>query len=302
MMTPARSGIEATALGVGTNAWGNRGRPRPEIAPVFRAALEGGIGFFDTAEIYGRGGSERTLGLCLQESAPDARRPVVLSKFFPLPWRLGSSALLAALRASLSRLHLPALDVYLVHFPWGPRGSATWVESLADAVEAGLVRSVGVSNFSVSQMRRAHEALARRGVPLAANEVEFSLLRRKAERGGTLAACHELGVRMIAYRPLGLGLLAAGGSRGWRALAARRMRRTATDRLMALADEVGAAHGGRTRSQVALNWVISKGALPIPGATSVPHLIENAGALGWSLTAAEVSALDEEGDRAASGG
>jgi aryl-alcohol dehydrogenase-like predicted oxidoreductase len=291
------SAVTVSPLGVGTNAWGNHGRARPELQPVFQAAFGTGIGFFDTAEVYSRGGSERTLGLCLQGLDAGAAQPVVLSKFFPMPWRLHKEALIAALRASLDRLHLSALDVYLIHFPWGPVGNDTWVDGLADAMEAGLVRAVGVSNFTPSQMRKAQEVLARRGIALACNEVEYSLLRRGAERNGTLAACRELGVTLIAYRPLGLGLLTADAprstSRGWRRLLARGMENDTTDRLRRLLEKLGNAHGGKTKSQVALNWVIRKGALPIPGATSVTHLKENAGALGWSLTDAEVAALDQ---------
>jgi aryl-alcohol dehydrogenase-like predicted oxidoreductase len=294
------SGLVTASLGVGTNAWGTHGRARPEVLPVFRAALKIGVGFFDTAEVYGRGGSERTLGLCLEgigQSAglrQGAPRALVLSKFFPMPWRLQKKAFLDALRASLGRLRIPFIDVYLIHFPLGR--TDTWVNALGDAVEAGLARAVGVSNFSASQMRRAHDLLARRGIPLACNEVEYSLLRREPERNGTLAACRELGATMIAYRPLALGLLTQGSaknpSRGWRRLVARGMQGAAADRLRALLQELGDAHGGKTGSQVALNWVQRKGALPIPGATSVAHLEENAGSLGWALTDAEVLALD----------
>jgi aryl-alcohol dehydrogenase-like predicted oxidoreductase len=297
--------LSSVHIGVGTNAWGSHGKARPELLPVFQAALKIGVGFFDTAEIYGGGGSERTLGLCLDGLGQRAGgpRPLVLSKFFPMPWRFQRKDFVAALRATLERLRIPSLDVYLIHFPLGR--TTTWVNALGDVVEAGLARAVGVSNFSALQMRRAYDVLQRHGIPLVCNEVEYSLLRREPERNGTLAACRELGATMIAYRPLGLGLLTRGSaknpSRGWRRLLARGMQGAATDRLRALLAELGDAHGGMTAAQVALNWVQRKGALPIPGATSVAHLEENAGSLGWALTDAEVAALDEASGRAVAG-
>jgi len=287
-----RSSVLVSPLGVGTNAWGRSGGPRPELRQVFEAALSRDITFFDTAEVYGAGGSERTLGGFLGHGAP-GEQPVVLSKFFPMPWRLRKGALIDALRRSLERLSMPAVDVYLIHFPWGPVAIETWVDALADARAAGLVKAVGVSNYSAEQLRRAHAVLASRGLPLACNEVELSLARRGAEKNGTLAACRELGVTLIAYRPLALGRLTGVATRqahGWRRLMASRMGSE-----VSLADtlqEIGLAHGGRSAPQVALNWVICKGAIPIPGATSVAHLEENAGALGWHLSESEVAALD----------
>jgi aryl-alcohol dehydrogenase-like predicted oxidoreductase len=285
-----RSGVLVSSLGLGTNAWGRAGRPRPELKDVFDAALSQGIALVDTAEIYSGGGSERTLGSFLAGVEP-ARRPAVLSKFFPMPWRLRKRQLTDALQRSLDRLRLPSLDVYLIHFPWGPRSIRTWVDALADAVNARLVRAVGVSNFDAGQVRRAHAVLASRGIPLSCNEVELSLARRGVESNGTLAACRELGVKVIAYRPLALGRLAGAAAhpaRGWRRLMAAGVHPGA----LGVIQQIGSAHGGKTPAQVALNWVICKGALPIPGATSVSHLMENVGALGWRLSDGEVAALD----------
>ncbi len=288
------SGITIRPMGIGTNRWGSGGAARPELQPVFEAALEAGISLFDTAEIYGRGGSERTLGRCL---SPTALKPVVLTKFFPMPWRLRKGSLVEALRRSLERLGLPQVDLYLVHFPIPLVPVETWADGLADAVEAGLVRAVGVSNYDASEMRRAYSALKSRGIPLCCNEVEYSLLNRKAERNGVLALCRELGVTLVAYRPLALGLLSVPRSpqnrtKGVRGLLFGR----------GYAERIGAVAGllrriadirGKTPAQIALNWVLCKGALPIPGATTIPHLRENVGALGWRLTAEEVAELDQ---------
>jgi aryl-alcohol dehydrogenase-like predicted oxidoreductase len=288
-----KSGVLISPMGVGTNAWGKAGRARPELQKVFEGALSSGITLFDTAEIYGRGGSERTVGLFLKGLEPGRERPVVLSKFFPLPWRLRKAQLLDALRRSLERLQLESIDIYLIHFPWSPLAIETWVNALADAAEAGLVRAIGVSNYDSGQVRRAHRVLTSRGIVLACNEFELSLARRAAEKNGTLAACRELDVAVIAYRPLALGHLTGRASEqthGWRRIMAASVQTAA--KLPEIVQEIGKAHGGKTPAQVALNWVICKGALPIPGATGLSHLEENIGALGWRLTDREISELD----------
>jgi aryl-alcohol dehydrogenase-like predicted oxidoreductase len=293
-LTLGAGGVTVRAMGVGTNRWGSGGSARPELQPVFEAALEAGITLFDTAEIYGRGGSERTLGRCLAASAV---KPVVLTKFFPMPWRLRKGSLVAALRKSLERLELAQVGLYLVHFPTPLVPLENWADALAHAVESGLVRAVGVSNYDAAQMRRTYSVLRARGIPLCCNEVEYNLLNRQAERNGVLSLCRELDVSLIAYRPLALGFLSAPGSsqnpsKGVRGLLFGRSYAGRLGAVAALLRRIGDTRS-KTPAQVALNWVLCKGALPIPGATTVPHLRENAGALGWSLTTAEVAELDQ---------
>ena len=295
--------IDLGPMGIGTNVWGRRGKASPDIIEVFKAAVEAGISFIDTAELYQGGGSERSVALALAErrkAKPAGPDPKILSKFFPWPWRLSPRALKTALEASLGRLGLPLLDVYLLHFPLPPVPLESWVNALGEAVEAGLARAVGVSNCGPEQVRLAHEVLARRGIPLACDEIEYSLLNRRAERNGTLSTCSELGVPIIAYRPLGLGLLpsAVATIPGARKLMAPKTDAAGLESLRKLLAEIGAAHGGKTAAQVALNWTIAKGTIPIPGARSVAHLKENTGALGWELEASEVEALDKAADRA----
>jgi aryl-alcohol dehydrogenase-like predicted oxidoreductase len=203
------------------------------------------------------------------------------------------------LRASLARLNLASVDLYLIHFPWPLVAVETWMEALAEAKSAGLVRAVGVSNYSADQVRRAQAALAKHGIPLACNQVEYSLLKRDIEHNGVLAACRELGVTVVAYRPFAGGFLSGKytpenpprGSRRWMYHVNEMAK---VQPLIARMRQFGEVHGGKSPSQVALNWLIYKGALPIPGATKVKHIQENVGALGWSLTEAEVKSLDEE--------
>jgi aryl-alcohol dehydrogenase-like predicted oxidoreductase len=288
------SDLRVSPIGVGTNSWGSNGKPDPKMKRVFEAALAAGVNFFDTAEIYSLGGSECTLALNLESAPKDV---VVATKFMPMPWRLRKSSLADALKASLGRLGVPWVDLYMTHFPFPPVPIETWMDALADAVQAGLVRAAGVSNYDAAQMRRAHAALAKRGVPLASNQVEYSLLNRKPEREGLLAACRELGVTLVAYRPLCSGLLSGKyspqnhppGLRG------TRYNRSYLEKIVPLTNLLREIAGRRvkTPSQAAINWLICKGALPIPGAKSARQAEENAGALGWRLDESEVAGLDK---------
>jgi aryl-alcohol dehydrogenase-like predicted oxidoreductase len=290
--------VKVSPLGVGTNSWGSRTGPDRDKRATFAALLDAGITFFDTAEIYQATASEKTIGGCLRAGGP-AGAPVILTKFFPFPWRLTRSRLEAALRRSLSRLGRDRVDVYILHFPLGPISLETWVDALADAAEAGLTRAVGISNCNAGQVRRAHAVLKARGLPLACNEVELSLLRPGAVRNGLLDTCRELGVALIAYRPLAQGVLTGKYSEahpptGPRAAIYRREQLRRIRPLVEALHAVGARHG-RTPGQVALNWVVCKGAIPIPGAKDPNQARDNAGAMGWRLSSDEIRELETIG-------
>ena len=302
-----KTDIRISPIGLGTWQWGDRAmwsygatHTDRDIHEAFRKSIEGGIDFFDTAELYGKGRSEVLLGECLREMAPAGSGvPVVVAtKFAPLPYRLLKGALAGALRRSLARLGLARVDLYQIHFPFSLVPVAVWANALADAVEAGLTRSVGVSNYSAAQMRQAHEVLARRGIPLASNQVEYHLLHRKAERNGVLQCCRELGVTLIAYSPLAKGLLTGkytpeNRPPGLRKYTARGARLSSIQPLLGLMREVGQAHEGKSPAQVALNWIVCQGAVPIPGAKNAHQARENAAATGWRLNAGEIAALEE---------
>jgi aryl-alcohol dehydrogenase-like predicted oxidoreductase len=304
--------LRVTPLGLGIWQWGDtmmwnygKGYGEADLKPVYEATLAAGINFIDTAERYGRGRSERLIGQFMAETG--TRDQVVLAtKFAPLPWRLSSGRLLNALRESLNRLGLSQVDLYQIHFPYSPVPVETWMEGLADAVEAGLTRAVGVSNFSPSQTTRAHAALARRGVPLASNQVEYSLLDRKPETSGLVKVCNDLGVTVIAYSPIAKGMLTGKYTPdnippGMRSRIYSQKYLTKIQPLIGVLKEIGQTHGvansAKTPAQVSLNWLICKGAVPIPGAKNLRQAQENFGAVGWRLTADEVARLDEVSEK-----
>jgi aryl-alcohol dehydrogenase-like predicted oxidoreductase len=301
-----QTGVLVSPLGIGTWAWGDRlfwgyGRSYGEtdVRGAFEVSLAAGATLFDTAEIYAGGTSERLLGRFVRDVREAGRPPppVVATKFFPFPWRLRRADLLSALLGSLRRLGLPRVDLYQLHWPMPLLTVERRMDALAAAGETGLARAVGVSNYNAKELRRAHAALARRGIPLASNQVKYSLLERRPERDGVLAATRELGVTLIAYSPLAQGLLTGkyGPDRpppGARARRFGRRRLEALPPLLAELRAVGENHGGKTPAQVSLNWLIGKGAVPIPGAKDARQAGDNAGALGWRLTPDEVERLD----------
>lgn len=297
--------LAGVTLGIGAWAWGDpfvwgygRGYGEGDVRDAFEAALAAGVTFFDTAEFYGLGKSERLLGRFMAETGA---RPLIATKFLPLPWRLTRRQIIAALRGSLKRLGLPQVDLYQIHFPTPLLPVETLAEALAEALDRGLTRAVGVSNFNARQVRQMAAALGRHGVPLASNQVEYSLVRRHIERSGTLQACRELGVAVIAYSPLGMGLLTGKytpanpppGARRW--YLRRSLAKAAP--LVGLLEDIGAS-SRKTPAQVAINWTICRGTLPIPGAKTAQQAAHNAGAMAWRLSPDALAALDEASRRA----
>ncbi len=269
-----------------------------DVRGAFQAALEAGINLFDTAEIYGSGRSETILGKLVAESGAEI---VVATKYAPLPWRFTAGALRKALDKSLARLGLEQVDLYQIHMPGGlVRQEKLW-DALADTVHEGRTRYVGVSNYSAEQMLRAHETLARRGVQLISNQVEYSLVHRSPEVDGLLDACRELNVTLIAYSPLGRGVLNGKYKPGSSANDGRRFyRQFGDDRLARVKpiietlEAIGAQYGGKSPAQVALNWLARQPqVLPIPGAKHAGHVRSSAEALTWQMSDEEAARLDQ---------
>ena len=177
------------------------------------------------------------------------------------------------------------------------------MEAMANLVEAGKIRSVGISNFNASQMRRAYKTLQKRGLPLAANQVRYSLLDRSIEKNGILATAKELDVTIIAYTPLGSGLLTGKYHKNpellerksfiWRMQLRRGIEKSRS--LVAALEDIAVRYKA-TAGQVALNWVINSqgdSIVTIPGVTKVSQAVESAGAMKFKLLDNEISRLDK---------
>ncbi|MCG9889714.1 MAG: aldo/keto reductase [Thermosynechococcaceae cyanobacterium MS004] len=300
-----RTGVQVSALGIGTWAWGDKlfwgygdRYGETDVEEAFQASVSAGITFFDTAEVYGTGESERLLGrFCKTTSSPLQ----IATKFGPLPWRFTKASVLEAIEASLSRLQMDSIALYQVHWPFSfLLSQPTLFEALAEGVQRGWIQSVGVSNYNEQQMQNAHDSLASFGIPLAVNQVRYSLVTRQIEQQGLLARSRQLGVTLLAYSPLAQGLLTGKYTAQNLPQGARRLDpRFNAKGLTKLAPVLDAlkqsaeAHD-KTLGQVALNWLIQQeNVIPIPGAKNARQAQENAGAIGWALTPDEVEALEQ---------
>jgi aryl-alcohol dehydrogenase-like predicted oxidoreductase len=305
-----RSNLQVPRMGVGAMVWGDpKGLARlhpahsayggshgyEEEKRALEVSLEAGINLFDTAAMYSLGAAERRLG----ELARD--RDIIIATKYPSGFSFRVEDFPKELEASLARLGRGSIDLYQHHFPNKRLSIPKLMDQVADAVEAGKVKTVGVSNYSAEQMREAHAALAKRGIPLASNQVEYSLLNRKPEVDGVLDACRELGITLMAYSPLAGGRLT--GKYSAQNKAGGFFRRVlpqfsskaleAIQPVIKLLREIGDRYS-KTPSQVAIRWLIENPmVLPIPGAKNGKQAADNAGALSFSLSPEEVEILNQ---------
>jgi aryl-alcohol dehydrogenase-like predicted oxidoreductase len=276
--------IRVSRIGTGTNRWAFGENDGP-VYQVYQSLLDKGINFFDTAEIYTGGKSERLLGSCYKR---DGRRPIIASKYRPTSYRRSKNVFFKALDDSLERLGVETLDLYYVHFPPSEQSIEDLMDYMVEAWASEKIRAVGVSNFSAEQMRTADARLERHGLKLAANQVEYSLLNREAETNGVLEACKNLRSSLVAYRPIGRGQLASLQVSSSSGIG------SSVSNLDTVIQSIAEDHGGSV-SQVAINWLLRKDdvVIPIPGATKVNHALENVGAFDWVMSESEFNDLNE---------
>jgi aryl-alcohol dehydrogenase-like predicted oxidoreductase len=205
-----KTDLEVTSIGLG--CWqfsGNRAYwnspPQEVIDKIVKITLDGGINWFDTAELYGRGVSERALATALCKAGIANRDVVIATKWAPF-FRTANN-IPKTIDNRIECLSPCKIDLYQIHMPYAFSSVETQMDAMAGLVKEGKIRYIGVSNFSAAQMRRAYAALAKHGLPLASNQVRFNLLNRNLERNGVLDAARELNISLIAYSPLAQGLL-----------------------------------------------------------------------------------------------
>lgn len=343
--------LNVPRLGVGTISWGLRGfgsvfamleknlnlmvssNAANSAEPLMLASTIKGLDFFDTAERYGNsfstafglgyGETEELVGRTLKQ---DGVKAVVATKFTPTPARSTVESVIQACEASRQRLGVDVIDLYQIQIPdivqpwarvpgapkaWSaPKDEIYW-EGLAQCYKRGLIANVGVSNYGPTLLRRAYEFFKARGVPLVSNQINYSLLYREKAQA-TVDLCNELGITVLAYFPLAMGVLTGKWQPAEEEVDMGPLHSEQTGKsnleqgqiatqaqkaypLLSQMKAIAAARG-KTMSQVALNWIICKGAVPIPGARTAAQVIENAGALGWRLTPTEVKSLEDMAD------
>lgn len=289
-------------IGVGTISWGNQliwdyGETFDEqsLAEVLQRSLQDGVRFFCTSEAFSDGESERILGR-LASVYPG--QVYIATQYAPRPWRIRRSDFARALNASLARLQVPSIDLYIILPPAGLMSIPMLVECAAEAVDSGKVRNIGVANFHPEQILEFHDLLNRFGVPLACVEAEYSLIHRTVENNGVLDVCRKLAVPFLADRPLAMGLLTGlppdgQAENGLRRKLQEKYPREELPGLIRILNFIGSENDGRNCSQVALNWLIRKNVLPIPGVKTVDQVLMNNDSVTWNLSADQVARLDD---------
>lgn len=303
--TLGKTGITVNPICIGTWAWGdtffwNYGSNygASEVEAAFQTSLEVGINFFDTAEVYGNGLSEKLLGKFMQQTEQTVQ---IATKYGPVPWRVFPESVTDALTASLKRLMVPKVTLYQVHWPFTFfMSQETLLNALADEVKQGRIESVGVSNYSAEEMRQAHAILEKRGVILATNQVRYSLLSRQIEAKRILDTARKLGITILAYSPLAQGLLTGKYTVEKLPTGARkfdsRFQKKGLEKIapvMSLLKQIGEKYG-KTPAQVALNWLVFQdGVIPIAGCKNSEQVRQNVGAIGWEMSEDEFNQLEQ---------
>ena len=308
-----KTDIEVTPIGLGCWQFGQGGNfvarfwsvmDQAVITDTVGAALKGGISWFDTAEVYGAGRSEKALSAALAHLAVTPGQAVVATKWFPLFRSAKSIGSTIQVRADC--LSPYPIDLHQVHQPWSYSPISAQMMEMAGLVKAGLIKSVGVSNFSARQMEEAHSVLAAQGISLASNQIRFNLLDRRIETNGILETARKLGVTLIAYSPLAQGLLTGrfheDPQLARKVPRLRRMNGTysarSLERSRPLIDEmrsIAKAHGA-TVSQVALSWTVTfydSMVVAIPGASRPSQAEQSAAAMGLRLTDKELARIHD---------
>jgi pyridoxine 4-dehydrogenase len=297
-------------MGCGTWAWGNRllwgydTSMDATLQQVFDTCVSHGITVFDTGDSYGtgrlNGQSEKLLGQFSRAYAgQNADQICIATKLAAYPWRLSRRSMVSACEASAKRLGRP-VDLAQLHWSTANYFPAQeWVlfDGLMDLYERGDIKGIGLSNFGSKRLRKVHHYFSERGMAIATLQVQYSLLSTYPVTDlGVKEVCDELGIQLIAYSPLGLGLLTGKysdpgsfpkGLRGWLFKQLLPGARPVLECLGAIAQE-----RNKTMAQVALNWCMCQGTVPIPGAKTVEQAMQNIGALGWRLSEGEVTELD----------
>ncbi|MGB2992727.1 MAG: aldo/keto reductase [Paenisporosarcina sp.] len=269
---------------------------------IIKTSLDGGINWFDTAEVYGGGESEKILAKALNNISTTPEEARIATKWWPM-FRTATS-LSKTIDTRKEALGNRPIDLYQIHQPYSLSSVEKQIKAMIELVKDGHIKHVGVSNFNATAMVNSHRILTDNGLTLASNQVKYSLLDRRIEENGTLESAKNLGISIIAYSPLEQGLLTGkfhdNPTLIQDAKGPRRLQRkfkevglAETKPLISLLDAIGEKYNV-SASQVALNWTIhyhGETVFAIPGATKVHHAQDNVGALTFKLDASELEEI-----------
>jgi len=273
------------------------------IGKVVSLSLEGGINWFDTAEIYGNGASEKALAKALLAAGKRPGEIFIASKWWPM-FRFASN-IPKTIDERIKALSPFPIDLYQVHQPWGFSNEKAEVSGMADLYDRKLIKCIGVSNFSAKQMGNSWETLDMRRIPLASNQVRYSLLDRRIESNGVMDVAKKLGISIIAYSPLAQGVVTGKFHENPELLKNIGFRKYSSQfkpaglakslPVVKLVKELAVKYNV-TPAQIALNWLIyfhGNSVVAIPGATKEIHVKENTGAMTFRLGDEDMHRLDK---------
>jgi aryl-alcohol dehydrogenase-like predicted oxidoreductase len=274
------------------------------IDKVVSLSLEGGINWFDTAEIYGNGASEKALSKALQKAGKKPGDILIATKWWPM-FRFASN-ISKTIDERINALSPYPIDLYQVHQPWGFSSVRNEMMAMAELLDSKSIKYIGVSNFSAQQMKNAWETLDKKGIPLASNQVLYNLLNRKIESNGTMELAKKQGISIIAYSPLAQGVVTGKfhdnpellKNIGFRKFSSQfKPKGLEKSRPVVMFVKELAIKYNVTPSQIALNWLINyhgNTVVAIPGATKEKHEKENTGAMSFRLSDEDMDRLDRE--------
>lgn len=288
-------------LGVGTWAWGDRliwefGKEyqKDDLFAAFRRSLNDNVHFFSTSPAFAEGESEQILGEFNAQTPIDL---LIATKYVPRVWHLRRTDFMDSLKQSLLRLKLNKIDIYEICPPAGRMTVTRLAESAAEALDLGLIEQVGLSGFNLQQADTFNEALSRFGYSISCLETPYNLLERSIETNGVLAFCRAQNIKVIAQQPLAMGMLTgkynteapASGSRRQMMM---RYYSPRMDILLRTMNFIGLENNGKNPAQVALNWIMNKGIIPLPGCKTLSQAIENTETARWNMTKEQMNLLD----------
>ena len=273
------------------------------IERIVSLSIDGGINWFDTAEFYGRGESEKALSKALKASGKKPGEIIVATKWWPM-FRFASN-IRKTINERIRSLEPYPIDLYQVHQPWSFSGEDSEMTVMAELFNNKQIKAIGVSNFSAKKMENSWATLQKSGIPLASNQVRYNLLDRRIESNGVLDIAKKLGITIIAYSPLAQGLVTGKfhdnpellKNIGFRRYSSQfKTKGLEKSRPVVVLLKKLASKYNVTPSQVALNWLIQYNGdtvVAIPGATKEIHIKENCGAMSFSISDEDMVSLDK---------
>jgi aryl-alcohol dehydrogenase-like predicted oxidoreductase len=307
-----QTGIMVTPIGLGCWQFSKQNNMAGKFWPtlddnlidrIVSLSLEGGINWFDTAEIYGGGVSEKALSKALKAAGKKPGEVIVATKWWPV-FRFASN-IRKTINIRISALDPYPIDLYQVHQPWSFSYENSEMAVMAELFNMKLIRAVGVSNFNAKKLENSWKALQKSGIPLASNQVRYSLLDRRIESNGVMDLAKKLGITIIAYSPLSQGIVTGKFHDNPELLKNIGFRRYSSPfkpegleksrPVIILVQELAQKYNV-TPSQVALNWLIQYNGdtvVAIPGATKEIHVKENCGAMSFILSDEDMVRLDK---------